>query len=84
MVNIPVCNILVSVGIFFNGGLATKVLKILKTINVACNAYPTFVEHQRTYLQPAVVTFLERKQSQLIQEIAESRQKLVIGGDAMQ
>ena len=66
----------------FNGASPTKVLKVLQALNVASIAYSTYAEHQRTYLQPAVVTVWERQQAALVQELQESGEKLVIGGDA--
>ncbi|PIK49341.1 hypothetical protein BSL78_13800 [Apostichopus japonicus] len=42
----------------------------------------SFIVHQRLYLQPAIVNTWERMQFKMVEDLKESEEKLVIGGDA--
>ncbi|PIK60366.1 hypothetical protein BSL78_02737 [Apostichopus japonicus] len=54
----------------------------MKGVNVTTIAYSSFIVHQRLYLQPAIVNTWERMQFKMVEDLKESEEKLVIGGDA--
>ena len=54
----------------------------MKGINIAHISYPTFMLHQRLYLQPAIVHTWERLQFQLLDDLKGRGEELVVGGDA--
>ncbi|XP_071834545.1 uncharacterized protein [Apostichopus japonicus] len=80
--NIPAGNILLSASILFSGASPKKVIQVMKGVNVATIAYSSFIVHQRLYLQPAIVNTWERMQLKMVEDLKESEEKLVIGGDA--
>ena len=77
--NLPAGNVLLSASILYAGASPTKVLRTLSSMNVASIAYSTYLDHQRKYLQPAIVSCWERNQFSLIGEFGDD--KLTIGGD---
>ncbi|XP_071852452.1 uncharacterized protein [Apostichopus japonicus] len=80
--NLPAGNILLSSAILFNGASPKKVLKVLSAMNMESIAYSSFMEHQRLYFQPTVVNIWSKMQQSLIDQLKDTNQQLVIGGDA--
>ena len=79
--DIPVGNIMLSSSILFGGGSPTKVLKILKHMNVPTICYSTFMNHQKKYLHTAVQRTYQQQQSTLLNNIKAEGRELKIGGD---
>ena len=65
----------------FSGGTPGKILRVLSHMNIACFTAQTFYNHQRRYLDPAVISVLETKQSTLLDQCRASGVPLTIGGD---
>lgn len=79
--DIPVGNIMMSSAILFGGGSPAKVLKVMKHMNVPTIAYSTFMQHQRTYLHPAVERTYRQQQSILLNDIKAEGRGVILGGD---
>ncbi|XP_063952822.1 uncharacterized protein LOC129282890 isoform X3 [Lytechinus pictus] len=73
-------NMLLSGAILFGGSSPTKVLRVLRHMNVKAITVETFMKHQREYLQPAVIRVAKKEQRKLINEIPEG-EPLILGGD---
>ena len=80
--DLPAGNLMLSAGILFAGASPKKVLRVLSSANIAAVSYSTFIQHQRRYLQPAIVNVWDRMQHNLVEKLTEAGQPLVIGGDA--
>lgn len=76
----PVGSILLSASILFSGSSATKVLCMLKHLNMATIKERTFYHHQNKYLEPAIVSVWTEKQSKLLTDCT-SKGPLTIGGN---
>ena len=77
----PAGNILLSAAILFSGATPGKILRVLNHMKVACFTDRTFYYHQRRYLEPAVVSVWEVKQSTLLTQCRSTGAPLTIGGD---
>ena len=77
----PAGNILLSSAILFSGGTPGKILRVLSHMNIACFTARTFYNHQRRYLDPAVISVWKTKQSTLLDQCRASGVPLTIGGD---
>lgn len=77
----PAGNILLSASILFTGSTPTKVLHLLKCLQVACFTDRTFYYHQSEFLEPAVMSVWKHKQQQLLADCASQDSPLIIGGD---
>ena len=77
----PAGNILLSSAILFCGGTAGKIIRVLNHMNIACFTERTFYNHQRRYLDPAVISVWETKQSTLLDQCRATGVPLTIGGD---
>ena len=77
----PVGNILLSAAILFGGATSGKILRVLNHMKVACFTERTFYYHQRRYLEPAVMSVWEEKQSTLLAQCRATGVPLIIGGD---
>ena len=53
--NTPAGNLLLSAAILYSGETATKVLRVLSHMNIACIINRTYYNHQKEFLEPAVV-----------------------------
>ena len=73
-------NLLLSAGILFGGGSPTKILRCLRHMNLKVISVQTFLQHQRDYLQPAIIRVAKAEQSVILGQIGEG-EKLVLGGD---
>jgi len=78
---IPDGNIMLSSSILFGGGSPTKVLKILKHMNVPTIWYSTFMNHQKKYLHTAVQKTYQQQQSSLLNNIKAEGRELIEGGN---
>ena len=76
----PAGNILLSASILFSGSSPAKVLCMLKHLNVATIKERTYYDHQRKYLEPAIVSVWTEKQSKLLTACV-FKGPLTIGGD---
>lgn len=72
---------MMSSSILFGGGSPTKVLRILKHMNVPTIGYSTFMNHQKKYLHPAVQRTYQQQQSTLLNNIKAEGRELILGGD---
>ena len=79
--DIPIGNIMLSSSILFGGGSPTKVLRILKHMNVPTICYSTFMNHQKKYLHTAVQRTYQQQQSTLLNNIKAEGRELIVGGD---
>ena len=77
----PAGNVLLSAAILFSGATPGKVLRMLSHLMVACFTDRTFYYHQKRYLQPAVVSVWETKQSALLAQCRAAGTPLTIGGN---
>ena len=77
----PAGNVLLSAAILFSGATPGKVIRMLSHMKVACFTNRTFYYHQKQYLQPAVVSVWETKQSALLAQCRAVGTPLTIGGD---
>ena len=77
----PAGNVLLSAAILFSGATPGKVIRMLSHMKVACFTDRTFYYHQKRYLQPAVVSVWETKQSALLAQCRAVGTPLTIGGD---
>ena len=64
--DIPVGKIMLSSSILFGGGRPTKVLRILKQMNVPTICYSTFMNQQKKYLHTAVQRTYQQQQQLII------------------
>ncbi len=80
--NIPAGNLLISSAALFSSACPTKVLRFLQHLNVQGVSMNTFLNHQRFYLQPAIVDQWRTEQMKLIQQLREKGEPLILGGDA--
>ncbi|XP_069102906.1 uncharacterized protein [Argopecten irradians] len=79
--SIPSGNLMMSCGILFSGSLPSKALRIFQIMDVACIAADTFLNHQRHYLQPAILDVWKRNQMEHLQEIQLEGRRICVGGD---
>ena len=77
----PAGNVLLLAGILFSGATQGKVLRMLSHLKVACFTDRTFYYHQKRYLQPAVVSVWETKQSVLLAQYKAAGTPFTIGGN---
>jgi len=77
----PAGNILLSAAILYSGETATKVLRVLSHMNIACITDRAYYIHQREYLEPAVLAVWDTKQTELLAQCRASGNPLIIGGD---
>ena len=77
----PAGNILLSAAILFSGATLRKILRVLSHMKVACFTERTFYHHQKRYLEPAVISVWEAKQSTLLAQCRATGVPLIIGGD---
>jgi len=67
--------------ILFGGGSPTKVLKVLKHMNMPTIRYSTFMNHQKKYLHTAVHRTYQQQQSSLLNNIKAEGRELIVGAD---
>ena len=79
--DMPAGNILLSAAILFGGATSGKILRVLNHMKVACFTEHTFHYYQRRYLEPAVMSVWEEKQSTLLAQCRATGVPLIIGGD---
>ena len=79
---IPVGNIMMSSAILFGGGSPTKVLRVMRHMNVPSIGYSTFMTHQKTFLHPATDQVYREHQSVLLHSIRAEGKNLILGGDS--
>ena len=77
----PAGNLLLSAAILYSGETATKVLRVLSHMNIACITDRTYYNHQKEFLEPAVVAVWGKKQAELLAQCRTSGNPLIIGGD---
>ncbi|XP_071795886.1 uncharacterized protein [Asterias amurensis] len=75
----PAGNILLSTAILTSGASVRKVLRVLNQFRLACTTENTYFNHQRYYIQPAIVKVWQTEQTKLVRN--QQRQKIIIGGD---
>lgn len=73
-------NLLLSAAILYGGGSPKKILCVLNHINIKAISNQTFLEHQRDYLQPAIICVSQCQQRQILNQVDQGK-KLVIRGD---
>ncbi len=73
-------NIMLSAGILFAGGSPAVSLQMMNHMNLRCISYSTFMDHQRKYLQPAIVKQYQEQQSLIHRDIGG--RAVTVGGDA--
>nr|XP_054770487.1 uncharacterized protein LOC129278312 [Lytechinus pictus] len=74
-------NILLSAAVVLAGGSPTKIVKVFRHMNLMGISYATFMEHQGTYLQPAVVQVFNKHQEALFAHYRANGKGLTLGGD---
>ena len=79
--NTPAGNILLSSSILFSGALPTKVLRVLTNLGCASITKRTYFNHQRYYLQPAILSVWSKQQKDLLVEASINKRALILGGD---
>ena len=77
----PAGNILLSAAILYSGETATKVLRVLSHMNIACITDRAYCIHQKEYLEPAVISVWDTKQAELLAQCRASDNPLTISGD---
>ncbi|XP_065895298.1 uncharacterized protein [Dysidea avara] len=77
----PSGNNLLSAAILYSGETATKVLRVLSHMNIACITDRAYYIHQKEYLEPAVISVWDTKQAELLAQCRASGNPLTIGGD---
>ena len=75
-------NILLSASILYAGASPKQVLRVFSHMNFKAVSYSTFMEHQRLYLQPAIVRCYRATQQELFDGIKLQGKPLTVGGDA--
>ena len=75
--NIPAGNLLLSAAILF----PTKTLRVLEFLGCASITKYTFYNHQKWYLQPAIMNVWEKQQSDMISLLQAYGKPLSLGGD---
>lgn len=81
MKNIPAGNILLSASILFAGASPTKALHIMDCLGCASITVRTFLNHQRHYLHPTVLSLWKQHQSTILTQLREENRPLVLGCD---
>ena len=74
-------NILLSAAILYSGETATKVLRVLSHMNIACITDRAYYINQKEYLEPAVISVWDTKQAELLAQCRASGNPLTIGSD---
>lgn len=77
----PVGNVLLSAAILFSGATPGKIFGLLRHLKVATTSDRTFYYHQSRYLEPAILSVWEGKQSSLLSQCEQRGTHLSIGGD---
>ena len=78
---IPAGNLLLSAAISFSGSLYTKILRLMKSMNVLMIGESTFQEHATMYQHPVIWNVWQSQQQQLISQLQYMQGSLLIGGD---
>ena len=78
---IPAGNIMISAAILYTGSLPAKALRVFRSLNCATIGRKTFFRHQKAYLHPAISNIWEKEQQTLINQLADKKEALVLGGD---
>ncbi|XP_071498945.1 uncharacterized protein [Diadema antillarum] len=78
--NLMAGNLLLSAAILFGGGSPTKILRVLQHMNLRVITVQTFMDHQRDYLQPAIIRVAKEEQRKLLEDVRDG-EPLVLGGD---
>eukprot|EP00057_Strongylocentrotus_purpuratus_P012939 XP_011667413.1 PREDICTED: uncharacterized protein LOC105439756 [Strongylocentrotus purpuratus] len=73
-------NLLLAAAILYGGGSPTKILRVLRHMNLKAISVNTFLGYQRDYFQPAIIRVMKKEQTKLIRDIPEGEQ-LILGGD---
>jgi len=81
--SIPAGNLLLSCAILFSGSLPSKSLRMLKFMNVATVSYGTFLQHQKHYLQPAIMEVWNEHKQCLLDSVIRENRELTLGGDGL-
>ncbi|XP_033725289.1 uncharacterized protein LOC117315251 [Pecten maximus] len=79
--SIPLGNLKMSCGILFSGALPAKTLRIFQFMNLPSISKETFMKHQKSYLQPAIVDFWRERQRMYLEEARRNGRPICIGGD---
>lgn len=74
-------NILLSSAILYGGASPTQVLKVLNHLNLQTISTSAFMDHQRSYLQPAVRNVWTTSQLQHLRVLRNTGRPITVGGD---
>ena len=77
----PAGNILTSSAILYTGAQPAKALRLFSVLKCPTITTSTFFRHQRTYLLPSVDFIWGKYQETLLNQLKESNDPLIIGGD---
>ena len=78
--DIPAGNILLSASILLSGSSPAKALRMLKHVNMISIKERTFYDHQRKFLEPAIISVWKEQQATLLANYT-SKGPITIGGD---
>lgn len=79
--NVPAGNLLISCGILFSGSLPSKCLRFMLMTKMLTISPDTFFQHQKHYLQPAILEVWKDHQRSYIEETVRANQAVCLGGD---
>ena len=79
--SIPAGNLLLSSSMLFTGTVPSKMLRVLRHMNMCSLDINTFLGHQRKFLFPVVEKMWMKEQTRLINELKESGGSVIVGGD---
>lgn len=77
----PAGNILLSASILFSGAQPTQALRIMKFLGCASISLRTFLNHQKSYLQPTIASVWKNHQLKLLEQLKGEKRALILGGD---
>lgn len=77
----PAGNIQLSAAILFTGNSVRKVLRLLNHLDISTISNRTFYRHQLRFLHPSIMALWQHEQTQLLDRLLESGDKLIVGGD---
>ncbi|XP_060077692.1 uncharacterized protein LOC132557213 [Ylistrum balloti] len=79
--SIPAGNLLLSCAILFSGSLPSKSLRMFNFMNMATISCDTFLQHQRYFLQPAILQVWNDHQQCYLDSVIQENREIVLGGD---
>ena len=80
--NLPAGNLLLSSSILYSSSNPTKVIRMLNHLNVQGITNNTYLNHQRFYLQPAIVEQWRAEQKKIFADLRAKGEPLILAGDA--